>query len=285
MKQGIYHGLGMAEYHDWKLDKANLKAGPISCSMLKSFAVNPYSWLLAPEFKPTAAMKTGSLFDLAVTDPDKLADSVAISEFDNFKTKAAREWRDEQTEAGRIVVAGAELENACKAAEKVHSHPIAGEIMRDAKCQVGVIGEVNGIPAKALLDILPIEDGDWAETIVDYKTTSLGLHDDGIRKAISQFGYHKQAAFYRSLFNKISSDRICEDFAFIFQDTTTLEVRVVKLSDDAMMLGNRWIATALKEFAKCAQRGIKSNYGKTVSTVDVLPYVTAIEEEWIESTR
>lgn len=27
----------MTEYHGWKLDKTNLKKGPISCSMLKAF--------------------------------------------------------------------------------------------------------------------------------------------------------------------------------------------------------------------------------------------------------
>jgi hypothetical protein len=61
--------------------------------------------------------------------------------------------------------------------------------MEGAQFQVGVIGEIGGIPAKCLIDILPDEDGDYGETIVDFKTTSTGLDDESIRKAIGKYKY------------------------------------------------------------------------------------------------
>lgn len=285
LSPGIHPGLGMEQYHAWTLDKAKLIEGPISCSILKRFMPNPYAWRWSPDIVQTDAMRKGSLFDMAVTEPDKLASHVAVSEFDSFRTKAAQEWKAEQIEAGRIICTEDELEHATKAAERVNEHKVAGKILSGSwQAQVAVVGEVGGIPAKALLDILPCESGEWAEHIVDYKTTSGGVDDEAIRKSIGQFRYHWQAAFYRTLFNKVSEDRVCERFAFVFQDVTTLEVRVVELSEDSLMLGNRCVGHAVKEFAKCAYKGIKSQYATRCDSLDVLPYVAMNEDEWLNAS-
>lgn len=276
--KGIHPGLGMTEYHSWKLDRSKLIEGPISCSTLKRFAPNPYEWLHTPEITQTAAMRTGSLFDLAITAPRVEFDAATvISPFDSFRTKEAQEWKKEQE--GKLIITQEERDKALLAADCVWEHDIAGNIMHDAEFQVGVVGDVGNIPAKCLIDILPREEGDWGETIVDYKTTGNGIDDDSIRKSLGQFGYHWQAAFYRTLWNKVSPDRHIEDFAFIFQSTATLEVRVVKLSDDALTLGNRAVKDAVEEFVRCAHKGIGSRYAKRVDTLDLMPYHAMSEDE------
>jgi hypothetical protein len=104
----------MAEYHAWSLDRAKLIDGPISCSMLKSFAPNPYEWLHTPERKQSDAMRTGTLFDAAVTDPKELEtliplpvrnfDKIAMAPYEHFKTKEAQEWKRVQIAAGMEVM-------------------------------------------------------------------------------------------------------------------------------------------------------------------------------------
>ena len=59
VKLGVYPGMGMEAYHDWKLDKDSLIDGPISCSMLKAFDSNRYAWSISDDFKRTEAMRTG----------------------------------------------------------------------------------------------------------------------------------------------------------------------------------------------------------------------------------
>ena len=305
--QGIHVGLGMEEYHSWKLDKAKLIEGPISCSTLKAFDPNPYAWLKSPPFKPSKAMETGSLFDAAVTDPDTLSDLLPTPikdhknavelPFDSLRTKAAREWKNNAEAEGLEVLTSsqikkrdedyliamesyeANLDHLTKAREAVFSHPIAGKILEGADFQVGVVGEIGGIPAKCLLDILPNKDGDYAETIPDYKTISTGIDDESVRKAIGKFRYHWQSAFYRSLFNKVSVDRLCEEFKFIFQDIVTLEVRVVTLDQDSMDLGTRAVKHALINFRKCAEKGIRSKYLKTDHELALMPYHAMSEDE------
>lgn len=276
---GIHHGLGMDRYHAWRLDKQNLRAGPISCSVLKNFAVSPYAWLRTPEKAPTQAMMTGSLLDLCLTEPDTVKDRVAIKEFPDFKTKASQEWRDAQLAAGKIICDGTELAHAFKCADTVRSHEVAGAILEGAQTQVGVIGQIGDIPAKCLLDILP-GAGKWEETIFDYKTTSSGLDDEAIRKTIGQFRYHWQAGFYRTLFNKVSPDRVCDQFGFIFQDPMTREVRVVVLHPDDLALGTRCIGVCCREFVKAAHQGIRSRYERGHSTLQLMPYHSMNDDEW-----
>jgi hypothetical protein len=282
---GIHPNLGMAEYHRWQLDRTNLAAGPISCSMLKDFAANPYAWARSAPRKQTAALNTGNLFDLALTDPSVLDASVTVSPFDNYRTKAAQEWRDERAATGKLVVSQMELAAARYAAKEVWGHRIAGDILNGCEFQVGVIGDIKGIPAKCLIDILPHADSEWGETLVDYKTTSNGLDDEAIRATIGKYKYHWQAALYLGLFNEVSLTRVATDFVYIFQDPQTYEVRVVKLGDEALVAGGRAIKMAVTEFARCAKKGITSRYAMTVDSLDLMPYHEMAEDAMIEQSE
>ncbi len=276
---GIHYNLGMKEYHGWKIDKSNLLAGPISCSMLKSFAPNPYEWLKSPDFEPSDAMRIGSLYDLAVTDPDVLTTEVAVMKYKYFRTKEAQEWRHEMQIQGYLIVSQEELDKAYQAADEMKKHPIAGEIVKNSQKQVAVVGDIAGIPAKCLIDLLPENKGEYAETIFDYKTTSKGLDDESIRKTIGEYKYHWQAAYYRTLANKVFEDRYFSSFGFIFQSTKTHEIRVVTLSDDALALGTRAVAQAVKDYTKAAHNGIQSRYLTTSDAVDLMPYHAMNEDE------
>jgi len=277
---GIHYGISSRDYHAWELDKSKLINGPISCSMLKSFAPNPFAWRFGPEKKTTSAMRAGSLFDYALTEPNLLEAQCHLSPYPDFKKKEAREWRDSILESGDLIVTEESLTHARNAAEKVREHPVAGPIVAAADYQVGIVSEIGGTPAKCLLDIVPKEEA-WDEVLWDYKTTE-GLDDESIRRTIGQWKYHWQAAFYRTMWNKASEDRYCERFGFIFQDRATLEVRVVILPQDDLDLGRRSVAAALEDFATCARRGIHSRYLKNSSELGPLPYQAMNEEEDLE---
>jgi len=277
---GIHIGLGMEDYHAYKLDKSNLAQGPISSSTLKQFSRNPYAWLRSEDKQPTASMQTGSLLDMALTEPHRFESCVVPSPYENYRSKDARAWRDETLAGGMLIASQVERENAKACAAAVRSHDVAGSILQDANFQVGAVAKVGDIPAKCLVDIVPGQ-GEWEEHLFDYKTTSNGLDDENIRKTIGQWKYHFQAAFYRSVFNKASKDRLCEKFGFIFQDPMTREVRVVVLDDDSLALGTKLVSQALQDFTRCAYRGINSRYAKSASTLGVMPYQAMADEDFL----
>lgn len=279
IEPGIHYGMSSARYHAWEIDKRKLIDGPISASMLKDFAPSPYAWRWGPGKKVTAAMRAGSLMDAALTEPEKIAAECVVCPFKDFRTDAAKAWKAENE--GKLIVTEEDIEDAHKAARKVREHHEAGKILEDCDFQVAVVGNVGNIPAKCLIDILPRE-GSWDEVIWDYKTT-VGIDDELIRRTMGNFRYHWSAAFYRTLWNKVSTDRHCERFGFIFQDRETYEVRVLVLSDDDMARGTRAIKKSLEEYATAAHRGIRSKYAKGITELGCLPYMAMNEEEWIES--
>lgn len=308
LQPGIHYGVTSEQYHAWALDKAELIKGPISCSMLKKFAPSPFAWRWGPEQKTSKAMQAGSLFDAALTEPDTLPkyEKPEMLEyirlpFKDRRTKEAKEYCAKAEEDGVRVVTESEekqiklwhdqalktydaqvaiIDRAKLGAQRVREHVKAGPIVDNASHQVAVVGSIGEIPAKCLIDILPNDDS-WDETIWDFKTTE-GLDDESIAKTMGRFGYHWQAAFYRTMWNKASEDRHCERFGFIFLDRNTLEVRVLMLSDDDMDRGRRSVSIALRKFATAAHQGIKSEYADKIQTLGTLPYQAMNEEEWIE---
>lgn len=281
MKPGIHHNVTSDEYHAWKLDKTKLIEGPISCSEIKAFADSDFAWRFGPQKEVTQAMRTGSLFDYALTEPEQLESHCVVSPFDSYRTKEAREWKAEN--AHKLVVTAEQIDRAQTAAQRVREHAEAGPIVEACETQIAVVGTVGEIPAKCLIDLLPKEDA-WEEIIWDYKTTS-GITDESIRRTIGQFRYHWQAAFYRTLWNQQSPDRYCESFGFIFQDRDTFEVRVVTLSPDDLALGSRSLSKHLQHFARCAHHGIRSRYAKGRTELGQLPFQAMNEEESNETTN
>ena len=79
--------------------------------------------------------------------------------------------------------------------------------------------------------------------------------------------------------SQVATDRLCEEFLFIFQSTSTLEVRVVKLHADALALGTRAVREAIKEYARCAHNGIGSKYARRCDELDLLPFHAMNEDE------
>ena len=56
-------------------------------------------------------------------------DEFVLSSYDNYRTKEARAWRDEQIANGKIVISKTDAENANLAVENVISHPHTSEYL------------------------------------------------------------------------------------------------------------------------------------------------------------
>jgi hypothetical protein len=310
IKPGVHYNLGMDAYHVWRLDKTNLAAGPISASMLKSFAVSPYAWANSNDKTSSPAMVNGSIIDTAVTEPHRLRAVVEshyglptdleVAPYDDFRSAAAREWKAEAEAAGLNYVSQSKYEqmqaevevkiqevltHAERCAKAVREHPEASKILDGASFQVGIIGDIHGIPAKCLVDIVPAENSEYCETLVDLKTTSTGLDDESLMRTIGKFRYHWSAGFYRTLANKVFEDRVFTDFAHIYIDTVTYEVRVIKLSTDALMTGVKCIAHTIDQYLDCAKNGIRSKYLTGADELGITGYTAEAEDAWVENNK
>ncbi len=112
----------------------------INISSLKAFSRSALHAMVGfeEEKEPTEAMAVGSLLDHKVLGTPYLW---TTSPYDDYRTKEARAWRDEQTERGVTVFKQDAIETVERMVQAVRQHPVAGRIFAEpGKAQVGMFG-------------------------------------------------------------------------------------------------------------------------------------------------
>jgi len=148
-----------------------------------------YKWRYHPKkIEPTEAMIWGSLIDCLTTTPELESEMIAVSPYKDFKKAEARQWRDEQLKAHKIVVTQETREKANYAVEMLLSKcKASAEIFEKSKGQVVVTGKSLGCNLKGLVDlVLPS-----CSVLHDLKTTA-SFSESGFSKTIADRGYQCQ---------------------------------------------------------------------------------------------
>lgn len=198
----------------------------------------------------TPAMQWGSLIDCLTTTPELADTELAFSEFENFRTKAAQEWRDAQLADGKIIVTADQLEEGRKAAAMLtQTCQRSAEIFAASKSQVIVAGRICGANFKGLVDLAP----EGSDFLADLKTTSK-FSLDGFSKQTAEFGYHVQAGLYLALWNAMFPDDQRSRFKLIWQDSEApYEVAVTELHADEIDHGREYGMHLIRKVTSAAQ--------------------------------
>jgi len=191
------------------------------------------------EKEPTEAMAIGSLLDHKVLGTPYLW---TTSPYDDYRTKEARAWRDEQTERGVTVFKHDAIETVERMVESVRQHPVAGRIFAEpGKAQVGMFGvfetgeneaveclKVNCCERKGLIDWLPTS----MPVIVDLKKCR-DASKAGFRRQIGQLRYDVQAAYYRDLYRDITGESRAWQWVCV-EDVAPYAVAVYQLDTESL---------------------------------------------------
>lgn len=194
-----------------------------------------FSWRYhSKEFKPTPSMQWGSLVDCLTTAPEEFDDAIAVSPYDAFRTKEAREWRDEAIASGKTITTKEELEEAKKAAMMLTEYcQDSARIFAKSKTQVIIHGAIEGANVKGLVDLAPGGEN----FLADLKTTA-DFSLEGFTKTTAKFGYHVQAGLYLALWNVMFPNDERDSFRFIWQNSSPpYEVAVTELSQNDIEAG------------------------------------------------
>ena len=202
----------------WELDKRSL-----------------WKWRYhARKIEPTAAMQWGSLVDCLATTPELLAESVAVSPFDSYRTKEARDWRDAQLAAKRILATKEDIELAQQAAKMLtQTCKASADIFAKSKSQVIIAGRVIDVKFKGLVDLAP----EGEDFLADLKTCS-DFSLEGFSNAVPNSGYHVQAGVYLALWNAMFPEDQRTRVKFIWQESEApFETCVTELSQPDIEAG------------------------------------------------
>ena len=200
----------------------------INISSLKGFSRSPLHAMIGfeEEKEPTEAMAIGSLLDHKVLGTPYLW---TTSPFDDFRTKEARAWRDEQAERGVTVFKHDAIETVERMVESVRKHPVASRLFGEpGRAQVGMFGEFDSCERKGLIDWLP----NTTPVIVDLKKTR-DASRAGFRRQIGQLRYDVQAAYYRDLYRDITGETRAFQWVCV-EDQAPYAVAVYQLDTESL---------------------------------------------------
>lgn len=211
----------------------------INISSLKAFSRSPAHALVGfEEEKETSdAMAIGSLLDHKILGTPYLW---TTSPYDDYRTKDARAWRDDQEARNVTVFKQEQLETVNKMVEAVRAHPVASRLFAEAgRAQVGIFGEFESCERKGLIDWLP----NSTPVIVDLKKTR-DASRHGFRRQMGQLRYDVQAAYYRDLYRDITGETRAWQWVCV-EDQAPYAVAVYQLGaaslDKASATWQSWI--------------------------------------------
>lgn len=161
-----------------------------------------------------------------------------VSEFENFRTKAAQEWKANQT---KIVITENDFKQIEAVAEAIHRHPLASQLIESCDLEQKLKATINGIDFHGCADGITKD----RRTIFDLKTTG---QFDMFRWSAFKNDYDLQASIY-SLFGDNAK------YYFIVTETVApFRVQIFGTSPEFIENGNTKLQKAIDEFNQFRKR-------------------------------
>lgn len=182
-------------------DPGYFRLKSIDQSQLKQFLKNPADWAyhrLNDDHKPTDAMKFGTAFHAYLLGT---SDVVSLPEGESFRSKDNQKWRDEQLEAGNIIVSYNDMQLLKRMREGIEQtslmpeYPDYMEIIEQGTKEQCIEWKdrQTGLMLKAKPDLIPV----GTDYLVDLKTAQKA-DAESFAKEVINYGYHIQTVFYRA---------------------------------------------------------------------------------------
>lgn len=284
---GIYYDIDPEEYFSWDL---------VSNSRLSLFHRSPAHFQHG--FKEdTPSLRLGSLVHAGVLEPLAIIKRYVFmpdySAHPDNKTSsgersfsAATKFVKQQQEAFRQlhhdkdVVTETEYNKMIGMSTALSQHEVAKNLLRDGQAEVTIVWDdtETGARCKARLDFLR------DDCFVDVKTTADGSK---FEKAIANYGYHRQAAFYQRGLEALTGKRMpC--WIVPIESSAPFCCRAAEVSEAAIDVGNEEIDSLLLELMQCKASGVFPGYQSPESWDLPSWYFKSDEDtgsvsEWFES--
>lgn len=172
---------------------------------------------------------------------------------EDWRTKAAREARDEAYAAGLVPLLLAEFEQVQQMAAALRRHPAASALLAEGSGQpeqsLFWTDQPAGVWRRARLDWLPFATGRRL-VVPDYKT-AVSAAPSAIERSLVAYGYHQQAAWYLDGVAALGGGTDAR-FVFIVQEKAApYLVTVVELDDASLQAGRVRNRRAIELYAQC----------------------------------
>jgi hypothetical protein len=256
---GIHYGISPAVYHADPCETPSLSSS-LARKLLRESPAHAFA--SSPRLDPDCVPEVKKTYDIgtaAHTAVLSAGESIRVIPHDDWRTKEARQQRDEaraegytpllEKEAAEVLAMAAKVKTALKriGLPEVFSDPSRAEVV--------AIAEVEGVQCRAMADYVGA-DG-W---LYDLKTTK-SAHYDAVTRTVESFGYHIQHEHYLDTFR--AAGMPLKGMRFVFVEKTRPHcVSVVALSQTFIDIGRSQTADARRTWRRCLATGEWPDYSK-----------------------
>jgi len=234
-----------------------LRVDATNWSLLRWMARSPahYQYAKAHGTEDTKAKAAGRALHVAVLEPAEFGHRYAVWAGGDRRAKGYAAFVE--ASPGREILTEAEYEEVKAKSLAVHSHPVAGPLVRQCEAEFTLRWHLDGRACKGRLDGIHHA----GHRVVDLK----GLRDaspEGMGRAVMTYQYLGQAAFYvdgcRAAFGG--------DWGFSFiavESSPPYAVGVYRVPPEALEKGRMEYRRLLRRLSECEESGVWPGYGET----------------------
>ena len=245
-----------------------------------------HAWTCHPRLNPDWAPDTEKKFDLGNAAHKLLigaGKNIAVLEYDNYLTKAAKADRDAAIAEGKSPILGhqfARADRMVKAARE-QLELRAGELqcrLFDPEIGAGeavIVWREGEIWARQMLDWLSDDHNVYA----DYKTTAESAAPHSLPRKVSSDGWYIQAAMAERGLNNLENNNPIRHYFFVVQEIEPPYcLSVAEIDEDWLQKGREQLAYAFALWEACIKNNLWPGYPLNVIHPAIPPW---FENEWL----
>lgn len=226
--------------------------------------------------EPTPALKNGTMVHCAIFEPASFHDRYVVRPDGlDMRTKEGKAWA--ATVAGMEIITAEQMNAAKGQREALLALPEIASLLADGVGESSAfwIDETTGELCKCRPDwVSPAGDG---VVIVDGKTC-VDASPEGFSKAIWNFAYHLQAAWYADGYEKATGKTV-HGFVFAAVESAWPHAAAAyMLGDDVLDRARAENRRLLNLYAECKRTGVWPGYGSQISLINLPRWARFTEE-------
>ena len=229
-----------------------------------------------PEVKESKAMDMGSALHALVLQPKRISDLVEIVHSDDWRTKAAKQARDQAREEGKAPILASIFEEAQETAETLRSNLPDGILDDTGYAERTLIWKEGAVWVRSRMDWM---SGD-ASQIIDYKTSGRSLGDiENVGRTQVDLGIAIQSALYRRGVMKLGAHHQPR-FRIVVQEINPPYChRILEPGGDLEMIGEKQVLWAIDKWFDGVVKRRWPGYDNRTHIINLAPWH---EKKWLD---
>lgn len=227
--------------------------------------------------KPTAAMNTGNLAHCAILEPEHFDDRYIVGPDLDKRTK---EWKEFAASTVKTIITPSDKDQVFAMSESVRKLPILRDALALGEAEVSAYwtDPATDVQCRCRPDWVWADSRDTEAFLIDVKTCA-DASPEGFAKAVVNWSYAKQAAFYSDGYAAASGRRV-QGFIFAaVEKTWPYAAAAYILSDEDMEWGRNQYRANLHTYAECMKTNIWPGYTNGLQTLILPAWATNNHEE------